>query len=246
MRNLQGQQSSRDIIHIGNTVFKAADDKKADRQKCAQSTAGCAFCTQAAHYANADQYVAQNPQNHRSAKGKGTLRRRSPNGAHSQSPVRQVQLSAVHDHSRQQHRANQIADINPAQVSQHPGPGHPSLQNRNSNQAVPGKQLRPGKQHHDQSKGEQKSAHHPGHGQIFQGVARCIGHHGSHSNENSRQNRQQQDTPCRRPSLFISDLTIRIQKLRWGQHRILPPFHLIGLCCSAQAQCMACLTNHVQ
>lgn len=68
--NLQGQQSSRDIIHIGNTVFKAADNKKADRQECAQSTASCAFCTQAAHYANADQYVAQNPQNHCSAKGK--------------------------------------------------------------------------------------------------------------------------------------------------------------------------------
>ena len=199
-------------------MLKAADHKKANWQEGGQSASGRALRAQAAHHANADQNVAQDPQDHRSAKGKGTLRRRGPDGAHSQGPVRQVQLSAVHDRGRQQHRANQIADINPAQVSQHPGPGQPSLQNRNGDQTVPGKQLRPGKQHHDQSKGEQKSAHHPGHGQIFQGVARGIGHHRSHSNENSRQDRQQQDPPCRRPSLFISDLTIRIQKLRWGQH----------------------------
>ena len=164
-----------------------------------------------------------------------------------EAPVRQVQLSAVHDHSRQQHRANQIADINPAQgfsASRSRPPFSP--EQKIVIRQFPVNSSAPVNSTMTSPKGN-KNPH----------TTRA-------TDKFSRAWLDVLDTtapiPMRIPAriassrirpagdraLFISDLTIRIEKLRWGQHRILPPFHLIGLCCSAQAQCMACLTNHVQ
>ena len=211
-------QSGGDVVHIGHTVLKAADDEEAHRHEGPDGPAGQALAAQGAHHPGAHQHVAQNPQHHSLAEGDGALGGGGADGVDRQSAAGQVQLAAVDDGRGQHQRPQQIADVDNHQIARHPGQGGLLLQQGDGNETVAGEQLRPGDNHHNQSEGEQQAAQHPGQSGVGEQVARRVGHHRSGSDKKSRQQGRKIQPFGAVGRFFRPHLGVKTDKFRRTQH----------------------------
>lgn len=155
------QESGGYVIHIGDTVFKTADDKVSHRDKGPHKAACSVPGGKGQEDPQTDQKIAEDAKAEAAKKGNAALGGGKADGIRRESSGGVVQLTEEHAPCRRQERSQEVPQIDDPPVSQEAGEGAFVFQQGDCQEAVPGKKLRACNNDHTKAKGKKQSADRP-------------------------------------------------------------------------------------